>query len=564
MTTISVSQGATRAGYPTAHRPSRTARVAAALGRIEARRLLRSPMPLGALALAAIWFGPGSVWPEVADLRRRGADSAFMVLPLAAAMLIVSLVATLRPRRHGTQELLSSTPVPEDAVTAAHLVAPSAIAAVAVVPAVASVAAAWWFRAGFARADVADLAVAPLLVAGAGALGVLLARWFRTTAAGIVACVVIAYVEASAGPTARALSAVAPSRRLKFWFGSGDLPAELLPGRLARWHVVYLIGLVASAAVGALAWHGLRRKVVVAGMVALALVSTSAWFQTRPVSASASAARNELFVHPEDHQVCDVLDGVRYCAYPAYRPLTGYWAAPLAGVRRGVPPGRWPTDMEVHQRLSARDVMYAPAALAARVPAIAAARQPPGDDGHLHTPMLWDTSGRADLGLALLAAARTVGLPLRGPTPASRCDASGQARAVVALWLTSQATPKTAAMLRRLTRETLLDFDGRRVLVIPDFGTPGGVAFGETEVALALDLLGRPQDQVVEAMAASWGELTAPATPTAVAAARLGLPSAPPAPFGPGGHQFGGLNRQNGGPVPGLGAACGVAAGPMP
>ena len=531
---------------------SPAARVTRALARVEGRCLLRSPALVVGLALGLLQMGPGALWPEAADLRLRAMDAGFLVLPLAAATLIASSLAALRARRHGTEELLSVTPAPPQARTAAHLLAPLGMAFVAGLVVTAALLGAWRIRHGFAQPDLAEAAVGPLLVLGAGALGVLLARWVRSSVAAVVACVGIAVMQAIMS----GLAQTNPLRRLAFWAQSADMRPELLPGRLARWHLVYLVGLVAMAAVGALARHRLSRRVTVAGVLAVVMVGTSGWFQARPIPASVWASRNALLETPQDFQQCEERDGVAYCAYPAYQSLIDMWSAPVAGVRRALPSGRWPADVQVAQRVAGNDRHWVTSPdVQRKLPALPPKGALIVDDGDLHPPLLWDTTGRADLGLAVLAASRAVGLPLAPPAPDVRCDATGQARAVVALWLAGQATPATARTLRQLTKEAIADVGGRLFLVVPDYGTPGAVAFGATEVALALDLLSRPAGSVATTVAASWDELTARDTPSVVAASRLGLDDPGPAPFR--GHSdLRGVSAFNGQDIPSIGPAC--------
>jgi hypothetical protein len=212
--------------------------------------------------------------------------------------------------------------------------------------------------------------------------------------------------------------------------------------------------------------------------------------------------------------------------------------------------------VQVTQRVTGNDRFWVTSPdVQRKLPALPPTGGPTVDDGDLHPPMLWDTTGRAELGLAVMAASRVVGLPLAQRAPDIRCHASGQARAVVALWLAGQATPATARTLRQLTREAIADIGGRLFLVIPDYGTPGAVAFGATEAALALELLSRPASSVATAVGASWDELTASDAPSVAAASLLGLNDPGPAPFR--GHSdLRGFSSFNGQPLPTIGEAC--------
>ena len=349
-------------------------RVAAAVARVEGPRLLRSPLVLVGFALnLAMTFGG----PWVSNLRTDSADSGFVFLLGAAGTLIASNLATLRGRRHGTEELFGADPAPPGARTGGHLLAvawPTALA-VALLP--VTVGAAVVLRDAFGRPDLADLAVGPLLVAGAGALGVLLARWAPSALAGPVACVGIAALE---------LFLTSPAvlddglRWMAFWQGAGDI--DLLPPRPSGWHAVYLMGLVAMAWVGALLRHGWRRPLVVAGATALAVVAGSTWMQAGTVTDEAWAARNRLLADPVATQVCQDGEAARYCYYPGYGPLVDRWSAVVEGVRRRVPEAAWLGATEVRQKFATQ--VYAPYDELSRVlPDLPRWDTPDPDDGRL-------------------------------------------------------------------------------------------------------------------------------------------------------------------------------------
>ncbi|MDP9073395.1 MAG: hypothetical protein M3N98_04305 [Actinomycetota bacterium] len=255
---------------------------------------------------------------------------------------------------------------------------------------------------------------------------------------------------------------------------------------------MYLVGLVAMAAVGALVVHGLRSPRVVAGVAAISVVLVSGAFLAERPTTAGWAARDDLLAHPAGHQVCELRDAVRYCAYPAYRPLIDYWAKPVAGVHRAVPAADWP-PIEVSQRAQAVDrASVGDSDLAAVLPDLVPQHGSLVDDGQLHPPLGWNRTGLGELELALQAAARVVGLPLSTSRSGMVCDAAGQARAVTALWLAAQATPLAGRTLQRLATSEMSDLGpvglGRPYLVLPDFGMPGGVAWGMAEVRVALEL----------------------------------------------------------------------------
>ncbi len=503
-------------------------KVARTLGRIEGRKLLSHPAVVAGIAFTAL-LGSAFGADEVTDQTEDAFLSGFAFLVLAAATLVAANLAVLRGRRHRTEELFSATPSDPAARTGAHLLALAGLLVVSLALLVAGVLLSAMTTEGFGRPHPAELAVGPLLVAGAGALGVFLARWapFRLTVP--LALVAIAFFELWLNSETWVVSSW---RWVVFWYSEGALPASFLPPRPSAWHLLYLVGLVALAGVGALLAHGWRRRVVVPGIVVAAVVAASTWAQTRPPSPGEWAARNNLLANPQDHQSCESREGVTYCAYPHYQALVDFWQRPIAGVAARLPAGAL-HGLEVSQRLSAIDLQYVTDGhrrkLEAVLPDLPAAQAPPPDDGDLHPPVLWTTSGAAELGLALGAAAHAVGLPLVPAAGGTRCDGAGQGRAVAALWLAGQATTETEAALRRLApvwMRSLAGGEGRHLVVrdLTDWGAhESGVAWGETEVAAALALLDRPVGEVASVLVDDWEQLTDPPTSTEEVMARFRL-----------------------------------------
>ncbi len=495
-----------------------------ALARIEGRRLLRSPLVLvGAGLMLLALFGDG---PWVSSIDSTAADAAFMSLLVAAMTLVASNLAAQRGRRSGAEELFAATPAQPRSRTGAHLLAVIWPAAVSVViPVLVVVTASFYGRPDLS--DLADLAVGPLLVAGAGALGVMLARWAPTPVAGPLACVAIIALEAFLTSPVVITSGW---RYMAFWFDAADI--DLLPPRPALWHVVYLVALIAMAVVGSLLRHGLRPRLAVAGAVAIAVMVTSAVAQSRYVTDAAWARANGLLAHPEDHQICDDRLGVRYCTFARYRPLADRWAAVVEGVRARVPAAEWPAQLELSQRYTAADLQYTPRAqLGKRIPALRAPAAPPIDEGALHPGRGWTDDGFADLSLAVGAASLAVGLPVAPQAGGILCDTAGQARAVVALWLAAQSTPAAGKALRQITENQVVHLDGGDSgvphLLVTEDAVERAAAWGMVEVRHALALQRRPMAEVEAHLARNWDDLTDPASTTAELASALGLPAVP-------------------------------------
>jgi hypothetical protein len=176
-----------------------------------------------------------------------------------------------------------------------------------------------------------------------------------------------------------------------------------------------------------------------------------------------------------------------------------------------------------------------------------------------------DTWGDAyPFGMALGAAAWAVGLPLepvagimefppnaspsftpgtegRSPDEISyqACETWNQGRAVVALWMASQASPETEQHLRNQIEqprypliETIEDSQSDGTFTVYSFRDTIGVGqpypwyaleFHKREAYYAYQLLGQPHTEVAEAIRTNWDVLTDPERTTMEALALLGV-----------------------------------------
>ncbi len=470
----------------------------------------------GVWFLVLTGFGPHDV-----SLQSTTSMSAFPCLMVAVMTMVAVNLAVRRGTRHGTAELYGSTPMSAAARTGAHLLSVAWPATATAVFLLLQVAYWRFLHGGYGSFSAAELAVGPVLVLGAGALAVLVTRvWpnilvIPVTCAGIVAIELFA-----ASPQA----AVSGAKHLAFWV-SPEL-TSLLPPRPAAAHLVYLLGLTALAAATAVFIDRRRRAVAGVAILAAVVIVTAGIVQLRSVSPSAWAVVDRHLAQPDDGQVCEVRHGVRYCAFAEDFGAIPVWARAVAGVQRAVPPGRFPADLVVSERESLVGLQYVNpsgrARLAARLPHLDDLK--PVDDGRLHPSPDFAWEQLSSLDLAADTAARTVGLPLApGPT-GELCDATGQGRAVVALWLAGQSMPRAGRELERLATESVSAIGDRRYVLLTDSTVVyGGVAWGEPEVALALALLHRPPGQVAADVGRQWAVLTDPGTTTDAVAPALGL-----------------------------------------
>ncbi|MEV4179650.1 hypothetical protein AB0J69_60865, partial [Nonomuraea sp. NPDC049709] len=228
-----------------------------------------------------------------------------------------------------------------------------------------------------------------------------------------------------------------------------------------------------------------------------------------------TASRQELAATADAHgysprdRVCTTRKGVTYCPFADYTVWVPAWEEVMAPVAAAVPP-------------AARD----------RIPVLR--QQFPGnraDNAESASVDIWPRWPRTEHPdrsyLAGSAAAMVTGLadvPVPG-TVTTGCDASGQARTVVALWLAGQGAPLLPA--------------GESLLVPTPSGTGempsqlGPIEYGDAETGYARRLLERPDAR--ERVWAAWETLTKPQTTLAQALPLLGLRPEHPAtsPAGP-------------------------------
>ena len=120
--------------------------------------------------------------------------------------------------------------------------------------------------------------------------------------------------------------------------------------------------------------------------------------------------------------------------------------------------------------------------------------------------------------------------------PRTECTSIGEGRAIVALWLAAQSSPKAAAALRRVAAANPYgtlpmgnpDLENQMLFGLADdvyraVGESEPMSWGSAEAEYALQLLDRPEATVRQLVAARWGELASPTTTTDQAVRILGL-----------------------------------------
>lgn len=539
----------------------RSLSVALSLARVEARKLLRHPLVvLGSILPFAITIGV--TWRDVPVLNRHDSLTVDALVPLAATVLIAAHLATMRSRRYKTTELLDSLVTSDATVTAAHLLSVMYVSFFALVLVIVQLT---YMKVigGVAAPRPVVILIGPTLVAFAGGFGVALGRWApRMFAAPLGLSGLVALSTVLIGNTYQ------HNREwLSLW-----VPGEGLAGiaseitlRPQGWRLGYFLGLVAIAASIAFIHHASKR-VIAACLALVALLGTFiaaiqlAKENPRSLQTAITTQLREAWENPS----CREFSSVAYCPLPGYEPWIDRWRKPTEGVLAAAPAEARPTDLRLLQapgnsesydedrnnrvsRWLHREWRRGTLAL----------------ETDIHPSMRWgrnSAQGESELSIALMVAARTIGVDTRfrltdndlqamGNPPRSRfkagrrysqCGTLEQGRAIVGLWLAAQATDGTEAAFypaaARAPYQTERSdvppayFDPVAWNLIPyTYGTLDDytVVWGARETKYALQLIEQDEAEVRAMVAKDWVQLIDPATTTDQAAAILGLSPLP-------------------------------------
>ncbi|GAA3413841.1 hypothetical protein [Streptosporangium vulgare] len=222
--------------------------------------------------------------------------------------------------------------------------------------------------------------------------------------------------------------------------------------------------------------------------VAVAVPAGATAAEVRPVAATRSGWMDtddvdprvrDRFFGPHAYR-CEERGGVTYCAYPEYVPWIPLWEEAVAPVVRAIPPERRHLVPQVRQMTSAWFF---------------------GEDTEAHAVRPGMSWGHPDQRRRLAEDLSLHVAGLRLP-----CDARGQARTLVTLWLIGQASP--------VTRPRSLRIDGR-------LSGKSLVDYGDIEVGYARRLLASPGAR--ERVRTHWDTLMRPTTTLERALPLLGL-----------------------------------------
>ncbi|WP_406437445.1 ABC transporter permease [Streptomyces sp. NBC_00631] len=474
-----------------------------ALALFEARQLLlQVPLLLfGLLYLAYVGYGlfgrdeGMDAYPVLHDVDRstQGGPELF-----AVALLVCVHRAALLNRRRSLEEQFGVLAMAPARRTLAH--------ALSVVPfalGVALVVGVQFARAALrpgavGHGSVFELAVAPLAVLLAGAVGVLLARVLPHPAAPLLLLLVIGF-GTSLLPGGSGTHGVDWLWPAVLENGGTPVPGELL-GRPAGWHALYLLGLTVLVVCVAMWVAGGRARVLkAAAAVALAAAVAGAAGQTPGDSAGLQAARKAEADHPAKFQTCVERAGSRYCAYPDWEGWTVDWAAVVHRVRSEAGGDAATTRLTVRQRIQEITDLTTDATLPTS-----------STPGTVTVGTQWGGNRVPEFAVGV---ARVL---VAGSEHASEdmCDA----RVVTTMWLALATDPTPTATFRHLRIDDSLK--GSAAVLTPDGGSMS-VSAQQTQVVR--ELLREPHDTVASRVRSHWQQLTSPDTTTAEAARLLGV-----------------------------------------
>jgi len=555
-------------------------------GRRESLWLARNPLVLTGLAVSAwlIWLNDRSTEQQPA-LYIAGqppfwwaadVSIAACLLAMAGGVLIASQLAAGRARRDAMEQLYASYPTPATVRTGAQLL--SALGPVVLAAALIAAAAAWLDSQGAVGAPrLWVLGAGLLLICLAGSLGVALGSWRQHPLAGLLAVLVIGLIEIDL-----ALSISNPihlpdgTAWLFPWSAPGYL-LNSLPGVTVPYpppvHTAELAGLIVLAVVASL-WPVLARRRVASVLAAAAIAITcwSGWLEAKPVSATVLDTMAREVTQPAGFQQCQLTDGVRYCYYPAFRPLVRHWAVAVDGVLERlphasrsvltvrqiwdlpvfIPPLISPTGLTSNGWVPSKQSMAVDnfeQSLQVDPTAIPNSSVPP-----VYTDASWRTGrnlGTAQFALAVSTAEWATGLPTtgravsddhtfadgasQGGTVFLACVPIGQARQSIALWLAAGATPATRwAFAHAAAGSTQV---GKQwVATVATLASPWsepsvGLVATAQGARLAAEMLRLPDRTVQKVLGTRWRYWLNPQTTTADLAAALQL-KLPPQPAG--------------------------------
>lgn len=437
--------------------------------------------------------------------------SSWFVHPLTGFVVIAAHRAVTRPRRDHAEELLDTCATSPSTRTAGFLASAwtPAIAGLVFFAAM-TIGTAWRspnVHGPIGLDGVADVLATLALPVGGVALGVALGRWVPFSLAPIGAVVGVGFatiaINQAGSPGWNPYTALSTAP-------SVEESTPVFVDRASWWHLVWIIGLIALMCVIAIARSRRDGRVLAAGAIAVAFMAAAGIAATRPMSASAADRIAGLVARPEDHQECRNIDGsVTVCVFPVHAELLDGIAERIRPIAEVLPVSVGP--MTVRQVYD-HDLERLPPEVRDRLTAADLVR--PTDEVPLS---LSDGGFEAPRNLALHA----VGLPTSPDGQQLPLVVAGEARGVVALWLTTRGL-RDVELRQATTSENPSSTDAFDRGNVARCSTPN-VVWSAQDLAAARALIGLDEESVKAALAADWDRWVDPATGTDELMAAVGL-----------------------------------------
>ncbi|MEU3821104.1 hypothetical protein AB0E74_15990 [Streptomyces sp. NPDC030392] len=446
---------------------------------------LRSPLLWG-LALVTVIGRIITTWQTMPNWSVQTVDTATSAIVVGAGGMLAANLATLRDTRADAVELMEPLPVRPWTRTLAVLIAyPLAGGLVATLAMGIQLGSLLVSSRPAGHFDAAEPAAGVLLVALMTTLGVAAGRWVPSLIAPPIG-ILLFFWTLMQFPGVWLLPQVP------------DLKLAVDPVRPPAWHLAYVVGLVVLAGSVALLRHGRRPASVVVAAGGMVVVLVAGALTLNSPEAESAARVGDLRQSTESVTTgavdCRESASTTYCAFPPYAEWIPLWQGAVEPVVAAVPEGARERLPDIVQR----------APTGVLDPAVAGR--------NILTTTSWGRNGtERDSRRALAAemAAAATGFPWgtqRGGGPQG-CDARGQARTVVALWLIGQVERPVAATS---TRTSIRTGDGKQKAMEVPRSDLGSVDYGPSELAYAEQLLKQPGAR--ERIWANWTVLTAPTT----------------------------------------------------
>ncbi|MCX5169974.1 ABC transporter permease [Streptomyces antibioticus] len=485
--------------------PRRTGAVLA-LARFEARELLlQAAVPL-VFALYALIVITRLVPTDGMDAYPvlNTVDRRTQTLPLLVALsvFICTNAAALRSRKGGTVQQFGVLPMEPWRRSLAHVLSAVPFAALTALFAVAEYVWEALKPGAIGHGSFGELAVGPLTVLMAGALGVLLARVLPTRlgpvlfSIGAYLAFMLASVIADGGGWSGWLSPVVLSPDTS----GAPIPSDLI-GRPAGWHALYMAGLCAllTCAVLLLAGGGRTRAVRAATVLALVVTAAGAIGQVPRGTAALDAARKAASEKPEKAQSCTMYGRSRYCSFPEWEVVRSEWAGVVDRLQSAAGGSAARAGLTIRQRVYATDGESGGGAL-----------WPSSTPGQVTVGTRWGGNRVPEFAVG---AASVLVTGREDMTLDEGCDG----RTVVVMWLVlgTERDPLDTFQHVRLDDSV----SGSGLVLAPT----NGLSMTAHQTEVVRDMLREPRAEMTARVKAHWEELTARRTTTAQVAKVLGV-----------------------------------------